>query len=56
MVIRYSVIIKCILMNGGGKTGQYISRREVLYSILNYCGTSMKVGRLIQMHFNYYYS
>jgi hypothetical protein len=33
-----------------------ISRREVLYNILSYCGTSMKVGRLIQMHFSYYYS
>jgi len=55
LLIRYSVIIKCILKNGGGKTGQYVSKREVLYNILSYCGTSMRVGRLIQMHFSYYY-
>ena len=54
LLIRYSVIIKCILMNGGSKTGQYISKREVLYNILSYCGTPMRVGRLIQMHFSYY--
>jgi len=41
-------------MNGGSKTGQYISKREVLYNILSYCGTPMRVGRLIQMHFSYY--
>ena len=45
-----------VLMNGVCKTGQYISGREMLYNILSYSGTSLRVGRLIQMRLNYYYS